>query len=169
MSNTVEEVHDLYRRITEALIEKQLTVTTMESCTAGLIASFITDTEGSSAVMRGAFVTYSNEAKIKQGVPAEVIEKFGVYSGETACAMAEACRAAYSADLGVGITGTLGRADPENPDSVSGEVYFAVADKIGVKGYKAVLEPQPDRMSAKLAAAKLAGEKLYEAINSGAV
>jgi nicotinamide-nucleotide amidase len=166
MNSVYDEVHGLYRQITETLIEKQMTVTTMESCTAGLIASLITDTDGSSAVMRGAFVTYSNETKIKQGVPEEVIEEFGVYSEETACAMAEACREAYDTNLGVGITGTLGRVDPGNSDSVSGEVYFAIADDSGVNGYKVVLEPQPDRFSTKLAAAKLVGQKLYEAIKN---
>ena len=45
----------------------------MESATSGQIASLITDTEGASAVLRGAYVTYCNDAKVKCGVPAEVI------------------------------------------------------------------------------------------------
>ena len=49
-----------YERLTKELIKRELTITTMESCTAGQIASLITDTEGSSAVLPGAFVTYSN-------------------------------------------------------------------------------------------------------------
>ncbi|MGN0960180.1 MAG: CinA family protein, partial [Coriobacteriales bacterium] len=52
----------LYRQLTLLLIERGLSASTMESCTGGLIASLITDTEGSSAVLKGAFVTYSNEA-----------------------------------------------------------------------------------------------------------
>ena len=40
-----------YRQITTALIREGLTITTMESCTAGLIASLLTDTEGSSAIL----------------------------------------------------------------------------------------------------------------------
>ena len=39
-----------YELLTKKLIEKNLTITTMESCTAGLIMSLITDTEGSSAI-----------------------------------------------------------------------------------------------------------------------
>jgi nicotinamide mononucleotide (NMN) deamidase PncC len=50
------------------LIKKHLTVSTMESATSGQIASLITDTEGSSAVLKGAFITYCNEAKIMQGL-----------------------------------------------------------------------------------------------------
>lgn len=115
-----------YERITKLLIEKKLMISTMESCTSGMIASLITDTEGSSAVLKGAFVTYCNEAKIRCGVPAEIISRFGVYSAGTAAAMASACRKAYDADIGIGVTGSFGNIDPANPDSVPGEVHFAI-------------------------------------------
>ena len=99
----------------------------MESATSGQIASLITDTEGSSAVLKGAFVTYCNEAKIMQGVPAEVLDTYTVYSKETAEAMARACAEAYNADIGIGVTGTMGNIDSSNPDaSVPGQVYFAI-------------------------------------------
>lgn len=102
----------------------------MESATSGQIASLITDTEGSSAVLKGAFVTYCNEAKIMQGVPAEVLDTYTVYSKETAEAMARACTEAYNADIGIGVTGTMGNIDPSNPDaSAPGQVYFAIGVK----------------------------------------
>ena len=66
---TEQEIKADYRKITEKLIEKEKTITTMESCASGLIASLITDTEGASAVLKGAFVTYSNIGKIMQGGP----------------------------------------------------------------------------------------------------
>ena len=53
-------------------------ITTMESCTAGQIASLLTDTSGSSAIIEGAFVTYSNEAKIQIGVSEKIINEYGV-------------------------------------------------------------------------------------------
>ena len=56
-----------YHNLTKLLIEKNMTITTMESATSGQIASLITDTEGSSAILKGAFITYCNEAKIMQG------------------------------------------------------------------------------------------------------
>ena len=83
-----KEIREDYRKLTKLLIEKKMTITTMESATSGQIASLITDTEGSSAVLKGAFVTYCNEAKIMQGVPAEIIDKYTVYSTQTAEAMA---------------------------------------------------------------------------------
>lgn len=115
-----------YARITALLREKRLTVTTMESCTGGLIASLLTDTPGASETIPGAFVTYSNGAKVRCGVPAAVLEQYGVYSAETASAMAEAAMAAYGTDLAIGITGSLGRADPANGDSVPGQVWCAL-------------------------------------------
>ena len=51
-----------YRRLTLRLIEAGRTITAMESCTGGQVISLITDTEGASAVMTGAFITYSNAA-----------------------------------------------------------------------------------------------------------
>ena len=65
-----DQVRQKYEELTQRLIRKGITITTMESCTAGQIASLITDTEGSSAILKGAFVTYSNGAKILQGEPA---------------------------------------------------------------------------------------------------
>ena len=50
-------IREHYRTLTELLIRKGLSITTMESATAGQIASLITDTEGSSAILKGAFVT----------------------------------------------------------------------------------------------------------------
>ena len=52
-----KEIRADYHRLTKLLIEKKMTITTMESATSGQIASLITDTEGSSAVLKGAFAT----------------------------------------------------------------------------------------------------------------
>ncbi len=156
-----KEIRDAYRNLTKLLIERNLSITTMESATSGQIASLITDTEGSSAILKGAFVTYSNEAKIMQGVPAEIIDRFSVYSRETAEAMAKACAAAYHADIGIGVTGTMGNIDPANPDaSVPGQVYFAIDLKGDISSYYIELKPRPDRLAYKLA---VAGE-IYDAL-----
>ena len=55
-----------YHDLTLRLIEKGLQITTMESATSGQIASLITDTEGSSAVIKGAFITYSAGATSRE-------------------------------------------------------------------------------------------------------
>ena len=155
---------DKYEKITKTLIKKNKTITTMESCTAGLIASLLTDTEGSSAVMKGAFVTYSNVAKVMQGVPAEIIEQKGVYSFETAEAMAAACRKAYESNIGIGITGTFGNLDPNNPDSEAGVVYFAIDFEEKVSSYKVLLEYCNSRYEYKLLAADKVADELLKLI-----
>lgn len=154
-----KEIRSNYRHLTQLLISRHLTITTMESATSGQIASLVTDTEGSSAVLKGAFVTYCNEAKIMQGVPAEIIDRYTVYSKETAGSMAQTCRNAYNANIGIGVTGTMGNVDPANPNaSVQGQVYFAIDIDGDVQTYYIELPPQPTRLAYKLAVA----EEIYE-------
>ena len=113
-------------KVVERLIETHTTIATMESCTSGLIASLISDTEGASAVLAGGYVTYCNDAKIAAGVPACVIETYGVYSEQTAQQMAMAARQGLRTRIGIGVTGTFANADPANADSVPGIVWFAI-------------------------------------------
>ena len=158
-------VRQKYRRITLRLIEAGRTITTMESCTSGQVASLITDTEGSSAVIPGAFVTYSNAAKARCGVPAETIASFGVYSAETATAMAKTCREFYRTDFGVGVTGTFGNIDPNNPDSVPGEVYFAIDARDATTAWHCDLPLQHSRPAYKLYMADLIADRLLALIH----
>ena len=174
MNYNEQEIREHYRRLTKLLIDRKYTITTMESATSGQIASLITDTEGSSAVLKGAFITYSNEAKILQGVPAETIEKYTVYSRETAEAMAAACMKAFNAQIGIGVTGTMGNVDPANPEaSVPGQAYFAIgmhngigsedgtmSDQPVIESFHLELEPQPSRLMYKLAVA----EEVYKVL-----
>ena len=46
--------------IIKQLIASPTTISTMESCTSGLIASLITDTEGASAIFPGGYVKVGN-------------------------------------------------------------------------------------------------------------
>ncbi|MCR4989916.1 MAG: nicotinamide-nucleotide amidohydrolase family protein [Lachnospiraceae bacterium] len=117
------------------LIKSNTTITCMESVTGGLLASLITDIEGSSAVFKGSFVTYSNEAKIKAGVDANIIKEYGVYSHECARAMATASRMSLGADIGIGVTGVLSNIDPSNKEGIPGKVYFAIDHKGSVESY----------------------------------
>lgn len=163
-------IRENYRNLTKLLISRGLTITTMESATSGQIASLITDTEGSSAVLKGAFVTYCNEAKIMQGVPAEIIDIYTVYSKETAGAMAQACRRAYNAYIGIGVTGTMGNVDPDNPDaSVPGQLYFALDIDGDVHTYCVELSPQPTRLAYKLAASEEIYERLMECLEQSKI
>lgn len=112
--------------ITKHLIDNDISISTMESCTSGLVASNITDYEGASAILKGSSITYSNEAKINAGVSKYIIEDFGVYSLETAIDMAWNTRRNFGSQIGIGVTGSLGNVDPANKDSVSGKVFFQI-------------------------------------------
>ena len=161
MSDYMHIVCEKYHKITRLLIERKLMITTMESATSGQIASLITDTEGSSEVFRGAFVTYSNEAKIRMGVPEDIIRTYSVYSAQTAEAMAERCAAFYNADIGIGVTGTMGNIDPANADdSIPGYVYFAVYFRGAITSHTVKIEPQRSRLLYKLAAAEKIADTL---------
>ncbi len=112
--------------IIKRLIASHTTISTMESCTSGLIASLITDTEGASAIFPGGYVTYLNETKVLVGVDPAVIRQYGVYSPQCAEAMARTVQKNLNTAIAIGITGTTGNLDPNNADSVQGVVYFCI-------------------------------------------
>lgn len=155
-------VREKYRKLTLLLIEKNITISTMESCTAGLIASLITDTEGSSAIFRGSYVTYCNEEKIRLGVPKEIIEKHGVYSEQTAKEMAKVCRSTFKTDLGIGITGSFANADPNNADSIPGEVFFAISTEDKTESFHFSIPEQKSRLDYKLYMADVLADQILE-------
>lgn len=122
--------------IIKKMIDTHTTISAMESCTSGMIASTITDTEGASAIFPGGYVTYLNETKIFIGVEKEIIQKYGVYSKECAEAMAKTVQEKLHTDIAVGITGTTGNIDPNNADSVQGVVYFCIRVKDKVNTFE---------------------------------
>lgn len=101
-------------------------ITTMESCTAGYVLSTITNVEGASEITEGGFGVYSNKAKVRMGVPAEVIGRYGVYSKETAIEMANAARIKNDCQVGLGVTGTFSNIDTDNSDSLALKVFYAI-------------------------------------------
>ena len=102
------------KEVVGKLIKLNKTVSTMESCTGGFIASSITDVEGASDVLKFSAVTYSNEYKIKMGVSKEIIDKYSVYSMEVARQMAYNIAVFSSSNYGIGITGKINRIDKNN-------------------------------------------------------
>lgn len=122
----MEENQNSWVTVVSKLIQKNLTLSTMESCTGGGIANEITNISGASSVLKESYVTYCNEAKVKQGVSADIIEKFTVYSKETAVEMAKATKCQAKSDIGIGVTGQLGRIDPNNPVDTLNHVWFAI-------------------------------------------
>lgn len=106
------------------LQEKGLFITSVESCTGGGFINALTHVEGVSAVLDRAWVTYSTESKFALGVSASIVEKYSVYSIETAVAMAQAGTTLARSDIAVGITGQLSFADPSFLNCVFVAVVF---------------------------------------------
>ena len=95
--------------IADLLIQNNLTVSTAESCTSGLLASRLTDVPGSSQYFKGGSVCYSNELKINDiGVDKDLIEKYGAVSEEVAESLAKNIAKKNNTDIGIGITGVAG-------------------------------------------------------------
>lgn len=112
--------------IVEKLILLNKTISTMESCTGGYVASSITNISGSSKIFKFGAVTYSNEYKIKMGVDKEIIDKYSVYSIETAKEMSKKISLYTNSDYGIGVTGTINEVDPNNLSESISKVYVCV-------------------------------------------
>ncbi len=109
-----------------------LRITTAESCTGGMICSSLIDIAGSSDVVDGGFITYSNFAKMQAlGVPKEMLQEHGAVSEAVARAMAEGALAhAKTAQVSVATTGIAGPGGG-GPGKPVGLVHIAASRKGG--------------------------------------
>lgn len=102
-------MESLANTVVELLKEAHMTVTTVESCTGGLLSSTLVDVPGVSEVLNQAYVTYANEAKeALVGVRKETLEAYGAVSEQTAREMAEGGAAAAGAQAALSVTGIAG-------------------------------------------------------------
>jgi len=101
------------RRVEELVLDlcraEGWTLATAESCTGGMVAERLTSVPGSSDAFFGAIVAYSDEVKASElDVPADVLERHGAVSAETAAVMAAGARKRLGADVAVSVTGIAG-------------------------------------------------------------
>jgi nicotinamide-nucleotide amidase len=116
----------------QLLRELNLSVSTAESCTGGLVAQRITSVPGASDIFSIGFVTYSNDAKTAiLGVSPETLAEHGAVSPETAEGMAIGARASAESDFALAVTGIAGPGGGA-PDKPVGLVYIALAQASGV-------------------------------------
>lgn len=130
----------LVKDLVEKLIEENKTISTMESCTGGALANAITNIEGASEIFKYGAVTYSNEFKIKMNVSKEIINKYSVYSMQTANEMSYNISKFTNSNYGVGITGKLNRIDKNNPYGEDNVVFISIYDKANNKFYNEKVE-----------------------------
>lgn len=120
-------------KIAKKLLEKGATLAVAESCTGGLLAGTLTDFPGAGGFFRGGAVTYATDTKTKiLGVPAELIERFGVVSAECAKAMALGAAKEFRADFALSTTGIAGPGGG-SPETPVGTVFIGVATPSGAE------------------------------------
>ena len=96
-------------KLQNLLREHNLSITTAESCTGGLIASKITEISGSSNIFNGAVITYSNEIKTQElKVKKETLDKYGAVSIQVVDEMLEGVINKFKANLAIAISGIAG-------------------------------------------------------------
>jgi nicotinamide-nucleotide amidase len=122
--------HVLARSVVLALGSIGWTLATAESVTGGMLAAWITEVPGASAVFRGGVVPYATDLKgTLLGVDPELLAAEGAVHPEVARQMAAGVRRRSGADVGVATTGVAG------PAAVGGrpigQVWVAVADPSG--------------------------------------
>ena len=124
----------------KGLKEKQLTVATAESCTGGLIAKSVTDIAGSSAVLAGGMVTYTNRIKIDVlGVDENIIKEHSEVSYACAEAMAKRAKEVFGTDYALSATGYAGPGGGTEKDP-TGTVYIGIAKPTGVRSERICIE-----------------------------
>ena len=136
-------------QIISKLVEKNITISTAESCTGGSLGKIITSVSGVSSIYGFGFITYANEAKEKiLGVKHETLESYGAVSPETALEMAIGARKVSGSDIAVSVTGIAGPGGG-TPEKPVGLVYIAIADKNGAEYRKLSLDGSRDEIRAK--------------------
>nr|WP_314097862.1 nicotinamide-nucleotide amidohydrolase family protein [uncultured Lachnoanaerobaculum sp.] len=112
------------------LLEKnELTISTAESCTGGLLAGRLINVPGVSDVYKEGFITYTNKAKRKTlGVNKSTLKKYGAVSEQTAKEMAVGAALAADTDISISVTGIAGPDGGTNEKPV-GLVYVGVCIK----------------------------------------
>lgn len=128
----MDKIHKIVLNLTTQLQQRKLLITTAESCTGGLIASYLTDLPGSSTWFDRGFVTYSNLSKQEMlGIDEILIEEQGAVSEKTARAMALGALEHSTADVSLSVTGIAGPTGGSLLKPV-GTVYFAWCKRNGV-------------------------------------
>lgn len=144
------------------LKQKQLTIGSCESFTAGLFCSSMAEVSGASAVLAGGIVTYATRIKTDLvSVDQAIIDQFGVISAPCACEMAKKAKALLNVDVCVSFTGNAGPNAME--DKPAGLVYCAIAYQDEVIPYEFFI--QKGRNEVRQEAVQLVCDQLLELLS----
>ncbi|MBI5886422.1 MAG: nicotinamide-nucleotide amidohydrolase family protein [Deltaproteobacteria bacterium] len=111
------------------LISHGIRLATAESCTGGLLSSWITAIPGSSVYFIGGVIAYEDLVKTRLlGVSGATLKAYGAVSSQTAAQMADGVRRALGAQMGVSITGIAGPGGAR-PGKPVGTVFIGLSFK----------------------------------------
>jgi nicotinamide-nucleotide amidase len=132
----MSDLHTLARRALELAGEKNLSIVTAESCTAGKLSALLSEAPGAAERLHGSFVTYTKENKTRAlGVPANLLADKGAVCPDVAAAMAHGALERSPADVAVSITGVAGP-DPDEDGNPVGRVCIGLARAAMTRGFE---------------------------------
>ena len=118
----------LEQLVVNKMLDNNITISTAESCTGGLIGHRITQVPGSSNIYQGGVVSYSNKSKLVQlNINSDTLKKYGAVSEEVALEMATNVRNIFDSNIGISVTGISGPGGG-TIDKPVGLVYVAYCD-----------------------------------------
>jgi PncC family amidohydrolase len=145
--------------IGKILLEKNLKISTTESCTGGLLSSRLTDISGSSAYITLNLVTYANEAK--ENILGVILNENGAVSESCAFQMAKGLYELTKSDICVSTTGIAGPTGGSKEKPV-GLMYSTIFTKNSSRTYKIQVEPTLSRIEIKQKFTEEVLKNIYE-------
>ena len=119
----------LFQKLHDLCVEKDMSIATAESCTAGLLASKITSNSGASSFFKGGVIAYQNDIKINYlGVSESIIRQKTEVCSEVVEQMAEGVRNKFLVDFSISTSGYSGPAGGTELNSV-GTVFVGISSK----------------------------------------
>ena len=120
-------------KLIDLLRKRKFKIAIVESCTGGLLSSYITSISGASKVYSMGMITYSNKSKINNlKIKKDLIDTYGAVSPQCCLAMVKNLKKISGCDVSVSITGIAGPKGGTKKKPV-GLVY------IGIKKNKKIL------------------------------
>ncbi|TRW28674.1 competence/damage-inducible protein A [Criibacterium bergeronii] len=145
------------------LMENNLTISTAESCTGGLLSGALINIDGISKVFKTGFTTYTNESKTEfLGVEKALLDKYGAVSKQVAEAMAIGAAKVANTDIALSTTGIAGPTGGTKEKPV-GLVYVGLYVK--GKTYVKKLNLMGDRQKIRTRAVREALDFLRRTLN----
>ena len=153
---------EILSELKNILIKNNLSLSSAESCTGGLISSYLTDIDGASAFIFQNFVTYSNDAKMDfLDVQKQTLDELGAVSEEVAYQMVKGLL--KRTDCAVATTGILGPTGGSEEKPI-GLVYIGLGYKDKIKVIK-YISKKADTLNRYKIKKDITKQALFELLN----